>query len=177
MIFRQTSLADAYVIELERLEDDRGWFARAWDNEQFAEQGLDSVLVQCNLSFNSRRGTLRGLHFQVDPHAEAKLIRCTRGKIYDVIVDLRPASVTYARWMGVELSPDNGLMLYAPKGFAHGYQTLEDETEVFYQVSESYVREAEGGVRWDDPAFSIEWPIATPSVISAKDQGWPDYRL
>jgi dTDP-4-dehydrorhamnose 3,5-epimerase len=177
VIFHETLLEGAYLIELERVNDERGWFARAWDRQEFARRGLDSGIVQCNLSFNRRRGTLRGLHYQVAPHAESKLIRCTRGRIYDVIVDLRVSSDSYLKWIGAELSPDTGTMLYAPKGFAHGYQTLEDDTEVFYQVTEPYVRGAEKGLRWDDPAFSIEWPIATPCVVSHKDRNWPDFEL
>ena len=176
MIFTETELPGAYVIDLERREDERGFFARAWCAEEFAEHGLSTKLVQANLSFNLRKGTLRGMHFQVDPHAEAKLVRCTRGAVYDVIVDLRPGSDTYKRWVGIELDADSRRAVYVPEGFAHGYQTLEPETETFYQVSEYYTPEAEGGVRWDDPAFGIEWPDPANALMSEKDRSWPDFR-
>jgi dTDP-4-dehydrorhamnose 3,5-epimerase len=176
MRFTETELAGAFVIDLERREDDRGFFARAWCEEEFAAQGLDTRVSQCNVSFNERRGTLRGLHYQVPPHAEVKIIRCTSGAVYDVIVDLRPESQTYTRWIGVELTADNRRMLYVPEGFAHGYVTLEDETETYYQVSAPYAPEAERGARWDDPAFGIEWPEAEQLVISEKDRNWPDFR-
>ena len=176
MIFTETKLAGAFLVDLERREDERGYFARAWCSDEFAERGLSADVVQCNISYNERRATLRGMHFQAAPHAEAKVIRCTRGAIYDVIVDLRPDSATHARWVGVELSAENGRALYVPEGFAHGYQTLVDATETYYQVSERYTPSAEGGVRWDDAAFGIEWPYPEPSVISPKDAAWPDYR-
>ena len=175
MIFTPTELEGAFVVDLEPIEDERGFFARAWDRVEFAERGLSTELAQCNLSFNHRRGTLRGMHFQVEPHAEAKLVRCTRGAIYDVVVDLRPDSPTRTRWLGVELSGDNRRMLYVPEGFAHGYQTLVDETETYYHVSAFYAPAAERGVRWDDPAFGIEWPDPDPPVMSEKDRAWPDY--
>jgi dTDP-4-dehydrorhamnose 3,5-epimerase len=174
MRFQETPLSGAYLIELEPVGDPRGFFARAWCAREFSEQGLDSGTVQCNLSFNHQRGTLRGMHYQIPPHAETKLVRCIRGSIYDVIIDLRPESPTYTHWFGAELSADNRSMLYIPKGFAHGYQTMEDNTEVFYQVSEFYRPGSEGGVRWNDPRFGIEWPLEV-SVISAKDQALPDY--
>jgi dTDP-4-dehydrorhamnose 3,5-epimerase len=176
MIFTETKLAGAFLVDLERREDERGYFARAWCSDEFAERGLSADVVQCNISYNERRATLRGMHFQAAPHAEAKVIRCTRGAIYDVIVDLRPDSATHARWVGVELSAENGRALYVPEGFAHGYQTLVDATETYYHVSERYTPSAEGGVRWDDAAFGIEWPHPEPSVISPKDAAWPDYR-
>lgn len=176
MRFTETELPGAFVIELERREDERGFFARAWCEQEFAENGLDTRISQSNLSYNQRAGTLRGMHYQAPPHAEVKLVRCTRGAVYDVIVDLRPASSTYMRWIGVELSAENGRALYVPEGFAHGYQTLADDTETYYQVSAPYAPTAERGVRWDDPAFGIDWPPADDRVISTKDRAWPDYR-
>ncbi len=174
MIFSETELSGAFVLDLEQREDDRGFFARAWDENEFRERGLNPRVVQCNVSFNHRAGTLRGMHLQNEPHAEAKLVRCTRGAIYDVIVDLRPDSATFKRWIGVELTEENRRLLYVPEGFAHGYQTLADATETFYQVSEFYTPGAEGGVRFDDPAFAIEWPREV-TVISPKDAAWPDF--
>jgi dTDP-4-dehydrorhamnose 3,5-epimerase len=175
MQFTETELAGAYVIDLERREDERGFFARAWCAAEFASHGLDTRISQCNISFNERLGTLRGMHYQVPPHAEVKVVRCTRGAVYDVIVDLRPESPTYRSWIAVELTAQNGRLLYVPEGFAHGYQTLEDETETFYQVSVPYTPDAERGVRWNDPAFGIEWPDAPERVISEKDRSWPDF--
>jgi dTDP-4-dehydrorhamnose 3,5-epimerase len=175
VIFSQTALPGAYVIELERREDERGFFARAWCAEEFAEHGLATTLVQANLSFNTHKGTLRGMHFQVQPHAEAKLVRCTRGAIYDVIIDLRADSPTYKRWFGVELDAESRRAMYVPEGFAHGYQTLVPNTETFYQVSEFYAPDAERGVRWDDPAFAIDWPDPAGALLSDKDRGWPDF--
>lgn len=175
MIFTPLELEGAYRVDLDRREDERGFFARAWCREEFEAHGLNPALVQCNLSFNHRRGTLRGMHFQRAPHAEAKLIRCTRGAILDVIVDLRHGSPTHARWLAVELTEENRSALYVPEGFAHGYQTLVDGTETLYQVSAAYAPDAEGGVRWDDPAFGIRWPEADPRIVSDKDGAWPDY--
>ena len=175
MIFTEIELPGAYVVDLERREDDRGFFARAWCSEEFAAQGLDARLTQCNISFNVHRGTVRGMHMQEPPHAEVKLVRCTRGAIYDVIVDLRPDSPAYRRWTGVELTEDNRTMLYVPEGFAHGYQALADGTEIFYQVSEPYAPGAERGVRWDDPAFAIAWPDPDHAILSEKDRSWPDF--
>ena len=176
MIFTPTELEGAWIVDVEPRADERGFFARAWDRLEFAERGLATELAQCNLSFNHRRGTLRGMHYQAAPHAEVKLIRCTRGAIYDVIVDLRPDSPTRARWVGVELTADNRRALYVPEGFAHGYQTLVDGTETYYHVSAFYAPSAERGVRWNDPAFAIEWPEPDPPVMSEKDRTWPDYR-
>jgi dTDP-4-dehydrorhamnose 3,5-epimerase len=173
--FTETELAGAFVIDLEPVEDARGFFGRAWSEQEFAERGLETRIVQCNLSFNERRGTLRGMHLQRPPHAEVKTIRCIRGRLYDVIIDLRHDSPTFRRWTGVELSADNRRMLYIPHGFAHGLQTLEDDTETFYLVSEAYEPAAEDGVRWDDPAFGIEWPLGRPTAISDKDASWPDF--
>ena len=176
MIFKETKLSGAFIVELEKLEDERGFFARAWCQQEFEVRGLTSRLVQCNVSFGRTQGTLRGMHYQVAPYEEAKLVRCTRGAIYDVIIDLRPDSPTYKQWMGVELTAENHKMLYVPEGFAHGYQTLMDNTEVFYQVSQFYSPESERGLRYDDPVFGIEWPIDV-QVISDKDKSWSDYLL
>lgn len=170
-----TPLAGAFVIELEPRADERGFFARAFDRDVFAAHGLDGAVAQCNVSVNERRGTLRGMHYQVEPHAEVKVVRCTAGAVHDVIVDLRADSPTRAKWFAIELSAANHRALYVPKGFAHGYQTLADGAEVFYQVSSAYSPEHERGVRWNDPAFAIAWPIAEP-IISAKDASLPDYR-
>ena len=175
MIFTPTELDGAYVVDIEPREDERGFFARAWAREEFAGHGLSTEVVQANIAFNRRKGTLRGMHFQRDPHAEVKLVRCTRGAFYDVVVDLRASSPTHTRWIGVEITAENRRMLYVPEGFAHGYQTLADDTEAYYHVSAAYAPEAEGGVRWDDPAFGIEWPDPAPPVMSEKDRTWPDY--
>ncbi len=177
MIYHQTSLNDAYILELEQIVDERGFFARSWCKEELESQGLDGDLVQCSLSFNSKKDTLRGMHFQIPPHEETKLVRCTNGAIFDVIIDLRVQSSTYMRWMGVELSSENRKMLYIPKGFAHGYQTLAHESEVFYFISEAYHPEAARGVHWNDPAFQIDWPKAEHRVISSKDSSWPMFVL
>lgn len=175
MIFNKTELNDAYVIELERLEDQRGFFARAYCADEFKEHDITLPVVQANVSFNRKEGTLRGMHHQAEPFGEAKLVRCTKGKIFDVIVDLRHDSHSYREWLGVELSEQNRRMLYVPESFAHGFITLEDDTEVTYQVSEFYTPEAEKGIRWDDPAFNIDWPIDV-EVISEKDKNWPDFK-
>ncbi len=174
MRFIETELKDAYIVDLERHEDHRGFFARAWAEDEFARHGLNSRVVNVNTSYNHTRGTLRGMHFQHAPHAEVKLVRCVRGAIFDVIIDLRPTSPTFKRWIGVELTADNRRALYVPEGFAHGLQTLEDHTDVFYQVSQFYTPGAEGGVRYDDPAFAIEWPLPV-SIISDKDLRWPPF--
>ncbi len=175
MIFTETELRGAFVVDIEPREDERGLFARAWCEDELARHGLETRVAQCNLSFNHRAGTLRGMHFQRPPHAEVKLVRCTRGAVYDVIVDLRPESPTRGRWVAVELTADNRRTLYIPEGFAHGYQTLVDATETYYQVSAAYAPDAEGGVRWDDPSFGIVWPDADERIISEKDRAWPDY--
>lgn len=172
MIFTETRLKGAFIIEPERLEDERGFFARTWCQREFEVRGLDPRLVQCNISFNRRKGTLRGMHYQVAPHEEAKLVRCTLGAIHDVIIDLRAGSPTFKQWEAVELTAVNRWSLYIPGGFAHGYQTLEDDSEVFYQMSEFYYPESAAGVRWDDPTFAITWPME-PTVISAKDRSYP----
>lgn len=175
MIFVETKLQGAFVIELEKREDERGFFARTWCRKEFEDQGIKGDLVQSNLSFNKRKGTLRGLHYQMSPYEEAKLVRCTKGAIFDVIVDLRTHSPTFKHWVGVELTENNYKMLYVPEGFAHGYQTLQDNTEVTYHVSQYYVPNAEQGIRWDDPIFKIQWPITGEKTISPKDQRWPNY--
>ncbi len=175
MIFKPTGLEGAFVIELERIEDERGHFARTWCAEEFRARGLNPRVVQCSVSFNRRRATLRGLHYQAEPYAEAKLVRVTRGRIYDVVVDLRPDSPSFKRWFALELGADDQKMLYSPEGFAHGFQTLADDTEVLYQISESYRPEAARGVRWNDPALSIEWPLAELVVISKRDSAYPDF--
>jgi dTDP-4-dehydrorhamnose 3,5-epimerase len=175
MEFTETSLRGAYVVKLKRIEDERGYFARAWCREEFLRHGLNPQMVQLNAGFSHRRGTVRGLHYQVAPHAEAKFIRCTRGGIYDVIIDLREGSPTLGHWYGVDLTPDNGLMLYAPEGFAHGYQTLQDNTEMYYLTSAPYDAAAARGVRYDDPGFGINWPLPV-SVISVADRSWPEFQ-
>lgn len=174
MQFTETKLHGAYIIDLQPLGDERGFFARTWCHREFESRGLSTRISQCNLSYSQHQGTLRGMHFQRAPHQEVKLMRCIRGSIFDVIIDLRPDSPTYTQWVGVELSAENHRMLYVPQGFAHGFQTLTDHSEVFYQVSEFYTPSSEGGVRWNDPAFGIEWPLAV-SVISDKDQRWEDF--
>ena len=173
MIFAETKIPGVFVIELRKMEDERGYFARSWCRREFAEHGLDAELVQCNVSFNKSRGTLRGLHYQASPHGESKLMRCTRGALFDVAVDLRPASATFLRWFGVELTPDNGKMLFIPKGCAHGFQTLAEDTEIFYQMSQYYLPDAARGVRWNDPLFGIEWPDGT-RTLSPRDRDYPD---
>ena len=174
MKFEETKLSGAFVIDLQRMEDSRGFFARAFCRNEFAAQGLNPAVAQCNTSFNREAGTLRGMHYQVEPFREAKLVRCTSGAIHDVIIDLRPASPTYREWAGFELSAENRRTLYVPEGFAHGYLTLAADTEVFYQVSEFYNPGHERGIRWNDPAFAINWPIA-PRIISPKDANHPDF--
>lgn len=175
MIFHETTLSGAYLVELERRVDERGFFARSWCQREFAERGLNSHLVQCSISFNTERATLRGLHFQLAPYEEAKLVRCTQGAIFDVIIDLRKNSPSFGKHYAVRLDCDNRLMLFVPEGFAHGFQTLCDSTEVFYQMSQAYMPAAAGtGIRWDDPTFAITWPLPNP-VINARDRGWPDF--
>jgi dTDP-4-dehydrorhamnose 3,5-epimerase len=171
VIFVQTALPGAFIIQPEKIEDERGFFARTWCQREFEQHGLNSRLVQCNVSFNKNMGTLRGLHHQADPHEQAKLVRCTLGAIYDVIVDIRPKSPTFKHWFGVKLNSADHKMLYIPEGMAHGFQTLSDNSEVFYQMSEFYHPETEKGLRYDDPAFDITWPIPV-SQISVKDKSW-----
>ncbi len=167
-----TPLAGAYAVELERLEDERGFFARSFCRDEFRSRGLASVVAQCNVSWNRQRGTLRGLHFQAAPHEEAKLVRCTRGAIWDVIVDLREGSPTRLRWHALELTAENRTALYVPEGLAHGFQTLSDDAEVLYQMSVPYHAELARGVRWDDPRIGIRWPLADP-ILSARDRAYP----
>ena len=174
MRFTATGLADAWVIDPEPASDERGVFARTFCAEEFAAHGLPQVFVQCNTSFNARRGTLRGMHWQAEPKAEGKLIRCTRGAIYDVILDLRRGSRTYLAWRGLELTADNRRALYAPPGFAHGFQALSDGAEVFYQMTQFYAAELARGARWDDRAFHLEWPIKPP-MVSPRDASFPDW--
>jgi len=169
VIFRETPLKGAFLIEPERKDDERGFFARTWCAEEFAAQGLNPRLVQCSISYNKKKGTLRGMHYQVSPYEEAKLVRCTRGAIFDVIIDLRQSSSTYTKHTTVVLSESNRHMLYIPEGMAHGFQTLEDDTEVFYQMSRVFHSESARGVRWDDPCFNIQWPQAD-RTISIRDR-------
>jgi dTDP-4-dehydrorhamnose 3,5-epimerase len=171
--FVPTALAGAWVIEQERLADERGFFARTWCAEELTDRGLESHLAQCSISFNHRRGTLRGLHYQAPPFAEVKIVRCSRGALYDVAVDLRPDSTTFRRWIGVELTADNGRALYLPRGFAHGFLTLADATEVSYQISAPYRPEMARGARYDDPFFGVVWP-GPVEVIAARDRDYPD---
>jgi dTDP-4-dehydrorhamnose 3,5-epimerase len=177
MRFLDTGLAGAFLLEPERREDERGFFARTWCHDEAAAHGIRVNWVQCNVSFNRRQGTLRGLHYQAPPFEEAKLVRCTMGAIFDVLVDLRPGSPTYRRWVGFELTADNRRMLYVPAGFAHGFQTLADDTEVFYQMSAFYRAEAARGVRWDDPALGIIWPPCGRRILSPRDLGYPDLAI
>jgi dTDP-4-dehydrorhamnose 3,5-epimerase len=174
MRFTAAALPGLIIVDLSVMSDDRGYFARTFCAEEFAAAGLPTVFPQCNTSFNLARGTLRGLHWQANPYPEGKLVRCTRGMILDVTVDLRPESPTCRRWFGIELSAEDGRALYIPPGFAHGFQTLADETEVFYQMSESYRRDLSRGGRWDDPAFGIDWPIRNP-ILSPRDAAYPNY--
>jgi dTDP-4-dehydrorhamnose 3,5-epimerase len=174
MLFHETLLPPAGLIEIEKRGDDRGFFARIFCAQEFANFGLEHKFVQANNSFSARRGTLRGLHYQLPPAAEVKLIRCIRGSFYDVILDLRPNSGSFGQWFGAELSANNRLMMYVPQGFAHAILTLEDDSEALYFSSAFYASEQERGVRWTDPRFAIRWPIS-PSEISAKDSSWPDF--
>lgn len=175
MRFIETPIAGAWLVEPESRGDERGFFSRLWCRDEFAARGLNGNFVQCNNSFSRSRGTLRGLHYQAPPHAEAKLVSCVRGRIFDVIVDLRHDSPTCRNWFGRELTEDNRLMIYVPEGCAHGYLTLEDASEVIYPVTAAYHADLERGLRWDDPAIGIEWPIS-PSVLSQKDREWPDFK-
>lgn len=175
MTFTETTLKGAFIIEPERHEDERGFFARTFCQREYGAHGLNPQVAQCSVSFNKKKGTLRGIHYQAPPHAEAKTVSCARGAVYDVIVDLRRKSVTFKQWVAVELSAENRKMIYVPEGFGHGFQTLEDECEVLYQMSEFYDSVSARGVRWNDPTFGIEWPIAAPLVISERDAHYPDY--
>jgi len=171
--FLATGLDGCVVVELEPLADERGFFARTFSADEFRQNGLDPAVVECSVSHNARKGTVRGLHFQVAPHGEAKLVRCSRGRLFDVAVDLRPGSPTYRNWTSAELSPDNRRSLYLPEGFAHGFMTLEHMTDVSYQMSSPYVAGSGGGLRWDDPALGIAWPDVGNLTISERDRAWP----
>ena len=175
MNFKETKLKGAFVIEPRRFEDERGFFAPSFSQKEFAARGLTDRFIENNISYSRGEGTLRGMHYQAAPHGQAKLVRCTRGAIYDVGIDLRPDSPTFKQWVGVELSAENRLMLYLPGDFAHGFLTLADDTEVFYQVSSAYAPQSERGVRWDDPAFRIEWPATRGRIINARDESYPDF--
>jgi len=174
MLFTETPLAGAYIIDIVALQDERGFFARTWSSEELEKRGLDTTLVQCNVAWNPLKGTLRGMHFQRAPQEEVKIIRCTRGALFDVIIDLRTDSPTFRQWTSVELTAESRRMLYVPKGFAHGYITLTDDVEAYYHVSAPYTPECAGGVRWDDPAFGIKWPLA-PTLMSERDRDWPHF--
>ena len=175
MKFTEINLKGAFVIELEKREDERGFFARTWDVNEFEANGIYRIPIQASISFSSKKGTIRGIHYQVAPYEESKLIRCVRGAIYDVVIDLRPKSPTYKKWFGIELNEDNKLMLFLPEGFAHGFLTLEDNTEVTYQVSAFYSFESERVIRYNDPTFNIKWPIDV-TIISKKDKNYPDFK-
>lgn len=175
MIFTETKLKGMFIIELEKHKDERGFFARTWDQKKISEFGLNPKIVQCNISFNKKKGTIRGMHYQIAPYEEAKLVSCTKGKIFDVAIDLRSKSKTFKEWIGSEISARNYNMLYIPEGFAHGFQTLEDNTEVFYQMSEFYMPEFARGIRWDDEAFQIKWPFKPP-IISKKDLSFVPFK-
>jgi dTDP-4-dehydrorhamnose 3,5-epimerase len=172
--FTAAPIAGAFVVDIERMDDGRGFFARTFCRDEFAARGLRSSFVQCNLSSNPRKGTLRGMHLQAKPHEEAKLVCCTRGAVYDVIVDLRRESPTFRQWAAFELSAQNRRMLYVPEGLAHGFQALEDYTDLFYLMSESYQEDLARGVRWNDPAFAIRWPLSAP-ILSQRDATYPDF--
>ena len=174
MVFKETELKGAYIIEVEPIEDERGFFARSFCVKEFEKCGLNPYIAQCNISYSEKKWTLRGMHYQVAPHQEAKSVRCTMGAIYDVIIDLRPDSPTFKQWIEVQLTKENRRILYIPEGFAHGFQTLEDQTEVFYQMSEFHYPECARGVRWNDPAFGIFWP-GDIQIISIGDQQYIDF--
>jgi len=172
MIFTETTIGGAFIVDLERMEDERGFFARSFCREEFQVHGLKTEIAQSNVSFNVKRGTLRGMHLQIAPCAEAKLVRCTRGAVHDVIIDLRPDTPTFCKWIAVRMTENDGRAVYIPEGVAHGFQTLDDNTELFYQMFTPYVPEWQRGVRWDDPTFRIVWPIPNPT-ISERDRNYP----
>lgn len=174
MKLEKTKLPGAYLVHIEPRHDERGFFARTWCAREFAEAGLDAKVVQCNVSYNACRGTLRGMHYQAEPHAEPKLVRCTRGSIYDVLVDLRPGSSTYCQWFAATLTAESRQAVFVPRGLAHGFQTLEDGTEVLYQMGEFNAPSHARGVRWDDPAFRIAWPVAE-KIVSERDRSFTDF--
>jgi len=175
MKFDELEIKGVFLIEIEKNTDERGFFARTWDKKKFLENNLNPDLVQCNISFNSKKGTIRGMHFQSKPYEEAKVIRCIQGKVFEVFIDLRKNSNTYKKWGSIELNFESNVELYVPEGFAVGFQTLEDNTELFYQMSQYYMPQNSKGIRWNDPFFKINWPL-TPSIISKKDQGWSDFK-
>ena len=177
MIFTKTILKGAFIVEPEKIQDDRGFFARAWCKKEFEDHGLNSSWTQNNISFNLRKYILRGMHYQASPFEEVKLVRCTRGAVFDVIIDLRPDSPTFLKWFGIELNLDNYKMLYVPENFAHGYLTLTDNAEVYYQVSKPYSPDHERGLRWNDPVLGVNWPIGGEPLISDKDKNWPSFKL
>ena len=174
MNFKKTDFEGVFIIELEKQVDERGFFARSWDKKEFEINGLNSNLTQCNISLNQKKGTIRGLHYQKKPYEEAKLIRCTKGRLFDVIIDLRSNSKNFKKWLNVDLNEENYKMLYIPEGFAHGFQTLENNTEVFYQMTQDYMPKFAYGIRWDDIQFNIEWPIKSP-ILSEKDKRFSDF--
>ncbi len=173
MIFSETHLPGAYVVEIKKIKDERGFFARTWDKDEFSKMELDSEFVQSSISANNKKGTLRGMHYQIEPYEESKIVTCAKGKIFDVIIDLRKNSKTFKKWISIELSSSNHKILYIPKGFAHGFQTLEDNTEVHYDITQAHRPEYARGLRWNDPTFNIKWPSEV-TTISNKDQGF-DY--
>jgi len=173
MLFTETELKGAFIIDIEPREDERGFFSRSWCEDEFRKHGLNTRIAQCSISFNKKRGTLRGMHYQIKPYCETKLVRCTMGAVYDVIIDLRSDSSTFRQWLAVDLSAENRRAIYVPEGFAHGFQTLVDETELLYQMSEFFHLECARGVRWDDPAFRIEWPVLSP-ILSGRDSAFPN---
>jgi dTDP-4-dehydrorhamnose 3,5-epimerase len=175
MIFTETKLKGAYIIDLKRVTDERGYFARRWCAMEFSTHGLSPTVAQVNIGHSAKKGTIRGMHFQTVPHAEVKVVHCSRGSLYDVIIDLRNGSPTKGQWVGVELTADSGRMLYVPEGFAHGYQTLGDDTDLVYQTSQLYAKESATGVRYNDSAFGVAWPLPV-SIVSIGDRNWPDYR-
>ncbi len=174
MKFIKTKFKDCYIIEIERENDDRGFFARSWDSKIFEKYNLETEIVQCNISFNLKKNTIRGMHYQIPPYDESKLVRCTKGKIWDVVIDLRPNSTTFKKWFSIELSEDNFCMLYIPEGMAHGFQTLVDNTEILYQMTQNYMPKFAKGIRWNDTTFNIKWPNMSP-IISKKDSEFDDF--
>lgn len=177
MIVTETKLAGVFVVQPQRFEDERGFIAPSFSAKLFAAHGMCANFVENNISYSKRRGTIRGLHFQAPPHGQAKLVRCTRGSVFDVAVDLRPESKTFKEWVGIELSADNRSLLYLPDDCAHGYQSLEDDSEVFYMVSQVYAAESGRGFRWNDPAFGIKWPEINPMIINERDRSYRDFEL
>lgn len=176
MTFNETSIAGAFRVDLKRIEDSRGFFARAWSSREFREMGLVADFPETNFSMSTRKGTIRGLHYQKAPHQEAKFVRCVRGALFDVVIDLRPDSPTFHQWAGFEIRASDYQAIYVPAGCAHGVQTLEDDTEMLYMVSAGYQPAAEAGIRWDEPFFNVEWPDVGRRIVSEKDQSWPDYQ-